>query len=97
VKSLCGTQFRIRANRVLKDYLIKGYAVKDRMRRENYDDLRRLAQVFDRTSAFAADSNKRKITVIFSCRNIPNGMCCHRGKHVSTELQSLTGFRKDGK
>ena len=30
--------------------------------------------------------------------NIPNGMCYHHGRqHVSTELQSLTGFRYDGK
>jgi hypothetical protein len=33
VKSKQGTQFRIWANRVLKDYLLKGYAINDRMNR----------------------------------------------------------------
>ena len=33
VNSKRGTQFRIWANRVLKDYLIKGYAVNNRMNR----------------------------------------------------------------
>lgn len=33
VKSKQGTQFRIWANKVLKDYLLKGYAINDRMNR----------------------------------------------------------------
>jgi len=31
VKSLRGTQFRIWANKVLKDYLLKGYSINNRM------------------------------------------------------------------
>src|SRR5574344_337470 len=34
VKSARGVQFRKWANRILKDYLIKGYAVNERIRRE---------------------------------------------------------------
>ena len=34
VKSQRGTQFRIWANRVLKDYLTKGYAVNEKIRQE---------------------------------------------------------------
>lgn len=49
VKSQRGTQFRIWANRVLKDYLIKGYALSDRVSKENYDELRRLLQLTGRT------------------------------------------------
>lgn len=49
VKSQRGTQFRIWANRVLKDYLIKGYALNDRVSKENYDELRRLLQLTGRT------------------------------------------------
>lgn len=33
VNSICATQFRIWANRVLKDYLLKGYAINTRMNR----------------------------------------------------------------
>lgn len=42
VKSKQGTQFRIWATRVLRDYLLKGYALNQRMDRieNNYDDLR---------------------------------------------------------
>ena len=40
VKSLRGTQFRIWANRVLKDYIVKGYAINDRITRQRYDDLK---------------------------------------------------------
>ena len=40
VKSQRGTQFRIWANKVLKEYLIKGYAVKDTIKLEQYEDLK---------------------------------------------------------
>jgi hypothetical protein len=40
VKSKRGTQFRIWANSVLKDYIIKGYAVNDRLKIEQFDDLK---------------------------------------------------------
>lgn len=42
VKSKQGTQFRIWANRVLKDYLLKGYAINNRMNRleENVEALK---------------------------------------------------------
>ena len=41
VKSKQGTQFRIWANKVLKDYLLKGYALNNRMNRieQNVEDL----------------------------------------------------------
>lgn len=36
VKSLRGTQFRIWANKILKDYLIKGYAINDKITQKKY-------------------------------------------------------------
>lgn len=42
VKSKRGTAFRIWANNVLKQYLIKGYAVNERMRKEQIGELRQL-------------------------------------------------------
>ncbi len=49
VKSQHGTQFRIWANRVLKDYLIKGYAVNNKLSQQKFDDLRKLVGVLGRT------------------------------------------------
>ena len=45
VKSQRGTQFRIWANKVLKEYLIKGYAVKDNIKLEQYEDLKQTIKV----------------------------------------------------
>lgn len=49
VKSQRGTQFRIWANKVLKDYLIKGYAVNNNISKQKYDDLSNLVNVLGRT------------------------------------------------
>lgn len=48
VKSMRGTQFRIWANSVLKDYLIKGYAVRNDLAQQKYDDLKQLVDVMGR-------------------------------------------------
>ncbi|MBU1728199.1 virulence RhuM family protein [Patescibacteria group bacterium] len=49
VKSKQGTQFRIWANKVLKDYLLKGYALNNRMNRieENVDSLAKKVEGID--------------------------------------------------
>ena len=44
-----GVQFRKWANRILKEYLVKGYAVNDRLRRDQLGELRQLVQVVGRT------------------------------------------------
>ena len=49
VKSKRGTAFRIWARKILKDYLVKGYAVNDRIRKEQIGELRQLVQVVGRT------------------------------------------------
>jgi hypothetical protein len=45
MKSQRGTQFRIWANRVLKDYLIKGYAVNQRVKLEQLNDLKKTVKL----------------------------------------------------
>lgn len=45
VKGKRGVQFRQWANRVLKQYLIKGYAVNERLRHEQIGELRQLVKV----------------------------------------------------
>lgn len=49
VKSKRGTDFRIWARKVLKDYLVKGYAVNDRIRKEQIGELRQLVSMIGRT------------------------------------------------
>ena len=49
VKSARGILYRKWANRILKDYLIKGYAVNERIRREQIGELRQLVGVIGRT------------------------------------------------
>ncbi len=49
VKSKRGVQFRQWANKVLKDYLVKGYAVSERLRKEQIGELRQLVGVLGRT------------------------------------------------
>jgi prophage maintenance system killer protein/prophage antirepressor-like protein len=49
VKSQRGTQFRIWANRVLKEYLVKGYAVNKALTEQRYTELKQLVTVLDRT------------------------------------------------
>jgi len=45
VKSKRGTQFRIWANKVLKDYLIKGYAVNERLLKESNQKLKEFKKI----------------------------------------------------
>ncbi|MDD4760556.1 MAG: virulence protein RhuM/Fic/DOC family protein, partial [Bacteroidaceae bacterium] len=49
VKSNRGVQFRRWANGVLKQYLVKGYAVNERIRKQQIAELRQLVQVMGRT------------------------------------------------
>ena len=48
VKSKRGTAFRIWARKIIKDYLVKGYAVNERIRKEQIAELRQLVQVVGR-------------------------------------------------
>ena len=49
VKSKRGTEFRIWARKILKNYLVKGYAINERMRKEQIGELRQLVGVLGRT------------------------------------------------
>ena len=59
VKSKRGTQFRIWANSVLKDYLIKGYAVRNNLVQQKYDDLKALVEIMGRTMGYLDTPNNR--------------------------------------
>ena len=49
VNSKRGVKFRQWANRVLKEYLVKGYAVNERIRKEQIGELRQLVGMLGRT------------------------------------------------
>lgn len=49
VKSKRGTAFRIWARKVLKEYMVKGYAVNERIRHEQIGELRQLVGMLGRT------------------------------------------------
>ena len=49
VKSKRGTQFRIWANRVLKEYIVKGYAINDKIRIEHYNELKDVVRLLAHT------------------------------------------------
>jgi len=65
VKSQRGVQFRQWANRVLKDFLIKGYAINDKIRREQLADLRQLVQIVGRTVQSKAIESTDETQAIF--------------------------------
>ena len=49
VKSQRGTQFRIWANKILKEYLVKGYAINKALTEQRYTELKQLVAVLGRT------------------------------------------------
>ena len=51
VKSRNGTMFRIWANRVLKEYLVKGFAVRNKLTEQKYKELNQMVQLLGRTIA----------------------------------------------
>jgi len=65
VKSAQGTQFRIWANSVLKEYLVKGYAVRNNILQERYNELRTLVDTMGRTMKYLDASPAEQIKSIF--------------------------------
>lgn len=65
VKSKRGIQFRKWANHVLKDYLVKGFAVNEKLRREQLSDLRQLVQIVGRTVQSKALESADETQAIF--------------------------------
>ena len=57
VKSKRGTQFRIWANKILKQYLLQGYAINERIASQKFDELSQLVKVLGRTI-----QNQEKLT-----------------------------------
>jgi len=65
VKSKRGIQFRKWANRVLKEFIVKGYAINEKLRREQLSDLRQLVQIVGRTVQSKAVESADETQAIF--------------------------------
>ena len=62
VNSKRGTQFRIWANKILKEYLIKGYAINDKITQRKYEELSQLVHILGRTISSQPElSNKENL------------------------------------
>ncbi len=65
VKSKRGTQFRIWANKILKEYLIKGFAINDKITQRKYEELSQLVRILGRTISSQPElSNKENLDLI---------------------------------
>ena len=68
VKSIQGTQFRIWANKILKDYLIKGFAINERMKLEHYNELKDIVHIMATTikkqEALTSEESKGLLAVV---------------------------------
>ena len=65
VNSKRGTQFRIWANKVLKEYLIKGFAINDKITQRKYEELSQLVRILGRTISSQPElSNKENLDLI---------------------------------
>ena len=65
VNSKRGTQFRIWANKILKEYLIKGYAINDKITQHKYEELSQLVRILGRTISSQPElSNKENLDLI---------------------------------
>lgn len=68
VKSVRGTQFRIWANKILKDYLVKGYAINSQVAAQKYEELCKLVALVGRTAKtqeqISGDEAKSLVAVV---------------------------------
>ena len=67
VKSKRGVQFRRWANKVLKEYLIKGYAINNKLSQQKYEELSQLVSILGRTiqnNQLTNEENRDLIAVV---------------------------------
>ena len=65
IKSQRGVEFRIWANKVLKEYLIKGFAINDKITQRKYEELSQLVHILGRTISSKPElSNQENLDLI---------------------------------
>ena len=66
VKSINGTRFRQWANRVLKDYIVKGYAINEKIKIEHYNELKEVLRLLSHTVRSQAQLSDDQSKGLFS-------------------------------
>lgn len=66
VKSKRGIQFRQWANRVLKDYIVKGYAINEKIKIEHYNELKEVVRLLSHTVRSQAQLSDDQSKGLFS-------------------------------
>ncbi len=66
VKSKRGVEFRKWANRVLKDYLLKGYAINNQLAAQKYEELSQLVDILGRTIQHQPEINGQESKELIS-------------------------------
>ncbi|MBO5916218.1 MAG: virulence protein RhuM/Fic/DOC family protein [Bacteroidales bacterium] len=66
VKSINGTRFRQWANRVLKDYIVKGYAINEKIKIEHYNELKEVLRLLWHTVRSQAQLSDDQSKGLFS-------------------------------
>lgn len=69
VKSVNGTRFRQWANKVLKEFLIKGYAINDKIKLEHYNELKEVVRLLAHTAHSQEQLSGEQSKELFSVIN----------------------------
>ena len=66
VKSINGTRFRQWANRVLKEYLVKGYAINEDIKVERYNELKEVVRLMSRALTLQEKATETEYSGLFN-------------------------------
>ena len=66
VKSVNGTRFRQWANKILKDYLIKGYTINKNITAERYNELKDMVRIMSRTISLQSNLSNDEYSGLFN-------------------------------
>ena len=66
VKSVNGTRFRQWANKILKDYLIKGYTINKNITVERYNELKDMVRIMSRTISLQSNVSNDEYSGLFN-------------------------------
>ena len=66
VKSVNGTRFRQWANKILKDYLIKGYTINKNITAERYNELKDMVRIMSRTISLQSNASNDEYSGLFN-------------------------------
>ena len=66
IKSVNGIRFRQWANKILKDYLIKGYAINKNLKEEHYNELKEVIRLMSRTISLQSAVSNDEYSGLFN-------------------------------